>query len=92
MTDAALMKEVEKFGKVEEQVSLFGKMTVVEREEILDECLGSLSEVKEAGKLDISLIVKMVNVISNTFYANNADIEAQCHDIGSERKHLRRSG
>ncbi len=92
--EAVLKKEVEKFGRVEEQESLFRKMTVVEREEVLDECIGKLSEgavvsegtvvtegsvVSGGGlskKLDIALIINMVNVISNTFYANNADIEA----------------
>jgi hypothetical protein len=73
--ETAVMKEVEKFGRVEEQVELFKKMTVVEREEILDDCIGKLSESGESKKLDIAQIVNMVGVISNTFYANNADIE-----------------
>jgi hypothetical protein len=74
--EASAMKEVEKFGKVEEQLLLFQRMTVVEREEILDECVSKLSESEGSKKLDIALILKMVGVISNTFYANNADIEA----------------
>jgi hypothetical protein len=73
--EASSMKEVEKFGRVEEQVSLFSKMTVVEREEILDECISKLSESEGSKKLDIALIVKLVGVITNTFYANNADLE-----------------
>ncbi|MBN2402908.1 MAG: hypothetical protein JXN64_10970 [Spirochaetes bacterium] len=74
--EAAVMKKVEKFGKVEEQAASFRQMTVVEREEVLDECITKLSEGEQSKKLDIALIVKMVNVISSTFYANNADIEA----------------
>jgi hypothetical protein len=74
--EALILKEIEKFGKVNEQLLLFQKMTVVEREEILDDCVGKLSESEGSNKLDIILIVKMVGIISNTFYANNADIEA----------------
>jgi hypothetical protein len=72
---APVMKEVEKFGKVEEQASLFCKMTVVEREEIMDECLSKISEGDWSRKLDSELIVNMVDVISSMFFANYADIE-----------------
>ncbi|MFH0974240.1 MAG: hypothetical protein V1874_00485 [Spirochaetota bacterium] len=73
--DSQAMKQVEKFGKVDEQVSLFGKMSVVEREEILDECISKLSEDSEKKQLNIDSIVYMVSVLSNTFYANNANLE-----------------
>jgi HD-GYP domain-containing protein (c-di-GMP phosphodiesterase class II) len=74
--ETTLKKETAKFGRVEEQEALFRKMTVVEREEVLDDCITRLHEDGQNMKLDIVLIIKMVNVISNTFYANNADIEA----------------
>ncbi len=73
--EPAVMKEVEKFGRVGEQLGFFRKMSVVEREEVLDECISKLSESDGGKKLDIAYIIRLVEVISNTFYANNADIE-----------------
>lgn len=73
--DASFMKQVEKFGKVEEQAALFRSMSVVEREEILDECISKLSEDDKEKALDVELIVRMVEVITNTFHANNANLE-----------------
>ncbi len=73
------MQEVEKYGRVEEQAIIFKDMTVVEREELLDESISRLSE--GTGELDLSVIVKMVEVLSSTFYANNANLE----DISSDK-------
>ncbi|MBN2041258.1 MAG: hypothetical protein JW864_14550 [Spirochaetes bacterium] len=69
------MKEVEKFGKVEEQVSIFSNMTVVEREEVLDECITKISENETDKPFDLSLVIKMVEVLCSTLYANNANLE-----------------
>ena len=73
--EALLMKQVEKFGRVEEQVALFRSMSVVEREEVLDECISKLSEEDKEKTPNIELVVRMVEVITNTFHANNANLE-----------------
>lgn len=73
--EALLMKQVEKFGRVEEQAVLFRAMSVVEREEILDECISKLSEEDKEKAPNIELVVRMVEVITNTFHANNANLE-----------------
>ncbi len=73
--ETASMEEVEKFGNVEEQLSLFSLMSIIEREEILDDSIEKLSELKEGAKFNMATIIKMVEVIANTFYANNANLE-----------------
>ena len=70
------MKEMEKFGNVEEQKSRFGMMSVVEREEILDSSLEKLHALEGDGqKFDLPAVSKMVETIANSFYANNANLE-----------------
>jgi hypothetical protein len=72
----ALIKQIEKYGDVADQAGRFQKMTIVDREEILDQGLAQLSGVKDHQvKLDLSTIVSMVEVVAYTFYAHHANLE-----------------
>jgi hypothetical protein len=72
----SLIKQLEQFGDVAEQTGRFQKMTIVDREEILDQGLEQLTHIKEhKAKLDLSAIVSMVEVVAFTFYAHHANLE-----------------
>lgn len=69
-------KILEQYGKVTEQMSRFQLMSIVEREEILDKGIEKLHNLnEEKSPLDIEIIIKMVEVVVNTFYANYANLE-----------------
>lgn len=72
----ATMKEAEKYGRVAEQVEKFKLMTIVEREEILDGCIENLTGMEgKNAQIDIDAVLKMVDVVANTFYANHSNLE-----------------
>jgi hypothetical protein len=76
---------LEKYGKVDEEVEKLSKMTVVQREEILDQSIEKLHELPKTGnKFDIESIISMVEVVANTFYSNYANVT----DV-RETEHLR---
>ena len=72
----SLIKQLEQYGDVAEQAGRFQKMTIVDREEILDQGLEQLTGIKENKvKLDISAIISMVEVVAYTFYAHHANLQ-----------------
>jgi hypothetical protein len=72
----SIIKQLEQYGDVAEQAGRFRKMTIVDREEILDQGLEQLTNIKEhKDKLDLSAIVSMVEIVAYTFYAHHANIE-----------------
>ncbi len=70
--EGVLLKQLKDYGEIKQQVEKFNKLTVIEREELLDECIEGLS--KGSKELNIDLVVKMIDVICRTFYANNAGL------------------
>jgi len=68
------MEEMEKYGDVEKQVEEFAKMSVSEREAVLDDSIDKLSTLT-GGSLDISAVANMVDTVAKTFYSNNACFE-----------------
>jgi hypothetical protein len=72
----SFIKQIQQYGDVSGQTGRFRKMTVVDREEILDQGLEQLTNIKQNNcELDISVIVKMVEVVAYTFYAHHAHLE-----------------
>ncbi len=72
----ALIKRIEQFGNVMEQNHRFQSMSIVEREEILDHGLEKIHEFKgNRQRLDLGIVIRMVEVIAYTFYANHASLE-----------------
>ncbi|MCP4134724.1 MAG: hypothetical protein GY754_27365 [bacterium] len=72
----SLMKDIEKFGNSFEQLEEFQNLSIVEREEILDNKLETMYELKSSGgSFDVSAIIKMVEVVANSFYASYANLE-----------------
>lgn len=70
------IKEIEKYADLAGQAALFRKMSVVEREEVLDLGIEKISNVRDSKtSLDLSAIIDMVEVVSNTFHAHHADLE-----------------
>jgi hypothetical protein len=73
---ASLIKHLEQYGDVTEQTDRFRKMSIIDREEILDQGLEQLSTIKEnKDRLDLSVIISMVEVVAYTFYAHNANLQ-----------------
>jgi len=71
-----VMDSVEKYGNTNEMIKSFQMMSIEEREEILDKSIEGLHEMRnKKSVIDIKLIVKMVDVIANTFYTNYANME-----------------
>lgn len=67
---------IEKYGNTFEQIDKFQNLSIVEREEILDESIESLHSLqKMSADIDLAAIIRMVEVIANTFYANYANLE-----------------
>ncbi len=72
---SSFIEQLEKYGNVTDQTERFKKMSIVDREEILDKGLEHLNSVKDTkNKLDLSTIVSMVDVVAYTFYANHANL------------------
>lgn len=70
------MSRLEQYGATFEQVEKFQNLSIVEREEGLDHSIEDLHRMKGEGQaLDLSAVVKMVEIIANTFYANYASLE-----------------
>jgi hypothetical protein len=66
---------LEKYGKIDDEIEKLSKMTVVEREEILDQSIENLHGLSQKGnKFDIESIISMVGVVANTFYSNYANV------------------
>jgi len=73
---SALARAMELYGNTEEQIGRFQTCSVAEREEILDRSIESLHALQNGSSgFDIEAIIKMVEVIANTFYANYANLE-----------------
>lgn len=71
-----LMKSIAEYGNTFEQIDKFQNLSIVEREEILDESIETLHGLQKSGaQFDIEAVIKMVEVIANTFYANYANLE-----------------
>jgi hypothetical protein len=68
------IKDVQKFGNVEKQSVIFHDMPVAEREGVLDKCISSLMKIRP-DTLDVGLTVKMVEIMSSSLFANNANLE-----------------
>ncbi len=69
-------RSIEKYSNISEQVNVFKQMSVVEREEVLDKCIEDLHEINnQSHRLDLRVIVKLVEIIANTFYANYINME-----------------
>ena len=67
---------LEQYGKVTEQMEKFQLLSIVEREEKLDISIEKLHNLNEKkGPLDISVIIQMVEIVANTYYANYANLE-----------------
>lgn len=67
---------LEQYGKVTEQMEKFQLLSIVEREEKLDISIEKLHNLNEKkGPIDISVIIQMVEVVANTYYANYANLE-----------------
>jgi hypothetical protein len=72
---SSFIKQLEQYGNVTDQTERFKKMSIVDREEILDQGLEQLNNMKETkDKLDLSVIVSMVDVVAYTFYSNHANL------------------
>jgi len=70
-----IAQALEKYGKVDDEIEKLSKMSVVEREEILDQSIEKLHELSKKGnKFDIESIISMVEVVANTFYSNYANV------------------
>lgn len=81
------MKEAEKYGKVNDQVKRFKNISIVEREEILDECLARFNRLESKNAhLDLYAVVQMVEVIANTFYSNYANLEDNMDSVNIRGK------
>ncbi len=73
---SAIMTPLEKYGDTNEMMKKYNLMSIEEREEILDKSIESLHELQSKKTIiDIDSIVKMVDVIANTFYANYANLD-----------------
>ena len=71
-----LLKPAKEAGRVEDQVKRFTEMSVEEREGVLDDGIEKLHNMAGAfSKLDLSYVVKMIEVIANTFYASHANLQ-----------------
>ena len=71
-----IMEAIEKYGNTYVMMKNFHLMSIEEREAILDKSIESLHELRNKNTaIDIDSIVKMVDVIANTFYANYANLE-----------------
>ena len=67
---------IKRYGEVQDNIKEFHLMSVTEREEVLDESIEKLHALTQ-GKIEFSLeyILKMVEVIANTFYTNYANLD-----------------
>lgn len=75
----SLIKQIEQYGDVSQQSDSYRRMSIVEREEVLDAGLEKLETLKETrSSLDLSVIVAMVEVVAYTFYAHHASLEDVC--------------
>lgn len=64
------------YGKVTEQMEKFQLLSIVEREEKLDTSIEKLHNLNEKkGPLELAVIIQMVEVVANTYYANYANLE-----------------
>ncbi|MBP7737694.1 MAG: hypothetical protein KA369_17055 [Spirochaetes bacterium] len=72
----SFIKHIEQYGDIKDQTGRFRKMTIVDREELLDLGLEQMKNIRENNeKLDLSVLVKMVEIVAYTFYTHNANIE-----------------
>lgn len=70
------MESIKKFGDTNEFIRNFHMMSVEEREEILDKSIENLHELKnKKTEINMTSILKMVEVIANTFYANYVNLD-----------------
>ncbi|HEY1406747.1 MAG TPA: hypothetical protein VF857_09075 [Spirochaetota bacterium] len=70
-----IFSAVEKYGKAIEQMDNFATMSVVQREEVLDNSIEIMHTLKNQGGIfDIATIIEMVKIVANTFYANYANL------------------
>jgi len=65
---------MKQYGDVEKQAEAFQKMTAAEREAVLDESIGVLSNLT-GRSLDVKAISNVVDTVAKTFFANNASME-----------------
>ena len=73
---AAVLKQLEQYGDVPQQADSYRKLSIVDREEILDSGIEKLNGLKETRTgLDLSVIVGMVEVVAYTFYTHHANLE-----------------
>ncbi len=76
LREKALIKKLEEYGNTSDQIDKFQNLSVVEREEILDESIETLDSLQKSGvEFDVESLVKMVKVMANTFYSNYANLE-----------------
>jgi hypothetical protein len=67
---------LEQYGKVTEQMKKFQLLSIVEREERLDVSIEKLHNLNEKkGLLDFEVVIQLVEVVANTYYANYANLE-----------------
>jgi|GEM_PF-544404 len=72
----ALVEAIKKYGHTFEQIDKFQNLSIVEREEILDTSIETLHSLeKSKAEFDIESLIRMVEVMANTFYANYANLE-----------------
>lgn len=70
------MEYIKKFGDTNEFIRNFHMMSIEEREEILDRSIENLHELKSKKTvIDLTSILRMVEVIANTFYANYINLD-----------------
>lgn len=67
---------LEQYGKVTEQMEKFQLLSIVEREERLDVSIEKLHNLNEKkGLIDFEVVIQLVEVVANTYYANYANLE-----------------
>lgn len=69
------MERIKKFGNTFEQVKNFKNLSIVEREEVLDQSIEKLHILQNTSNFDLKLVITMVEILANTFYANYANLE-----------------
>ncbi len=70
------LEVLKQYGNVSGQMGKFQLMSIVDREEILDVSIEKLHGLNEKkGLLDLAAIIKMVEVVANTYYVNYAELE-----------------
>jgi hypothetical protein len=83
-SDDSIMESVKQYGDVDQQVDKFNDLTIVQREEILDESIYKLHKIEGISHLNINALTDMVDVIANTFYSNHATLNSGIKNLDAK--------